>query len=418
MESAALAGSFITQDGPITIDGTTFTVNRVNTIAESTEIENSLSDLSSAGSIVLQTINGSITTATTSGNITAVGNILLSSGETDETTTAIITLNGAVSAENINLLSKDSILQNATGDISGVGIYVKADNGITMENGALTSTNNGTIVYEATSGDITLAGLNAGATTGTGKIAVIATTGNVKDILDNIPGITTHDLILKAGGDIGSLDNPIEVQVVNLSHTSGSGKTYIETNSININVADISVPVIIIQSDGAIKANVAPINSDVNPDADIIITATTGDIVINAWEGSSGRTNARNIILTAKTGSIIINCGTATQGIFASDNIILAAENGSITINGPANSAGITAGNNILISAGETDESNIADITLNTFVTSTNGNISLHAKDNIIQTAAGDLTVTAPGKTIDVLADGYVTMSDGAYQHN
>ncbi|MFA7060081.1 MAG: hypothetical protein WC156_04610, partial [Pedobacter sp.] len=93
---------------------------------------------------------------------------------------------------------------------------------------------------------------------------------------------------------------------------------------------------------------------------------------------------------------------------------ILAAENGSITINGPANSAGITAGNNILISAGETDEVNTADITLNTFVTSTNGNISLHAKDNIIQTAAGDLTVTAPGKTIDVLADGYVTMSDGA----
>jgi len=125
-------------------------------------------------------------------------------------------------------------------------------------------------------------------------------------------------------------------------------------------------------------------------------------------------TVARNIILTAKTGSIIINCGTDNQGVFASDSIILAAENGSITINGSANSAGMTAAHNILLSAGETSESSIANITLNTFVTSSTGNISVHAKDSIIQMASGDVTVNAVGATIDMSADADITMADGA----
>ncbi|MBV5341891.1 MAG: S-layer family protein, partial [Deltaproteobacteria bacterium] len=405
-------GTFITQSGPLTIDAITLTTNRVGITAATTGIETASSDLSSSGSIILQTTNGSITTTAATGDITAIGNILLGSGESTETTNADIILNGSVTGSTITLLSTDNILQNTSGDISGSGIYLKADAAITMATGAQTTTSNGTIVYEATTGDITLAELNAGTTTG--KIAIIATTGNIKDTLDTTTGITTHDLILKAGNDIGSLDNPIEVQAVNLSHKSGSGKTYIETGAINLNVADISIPTPTIQTDGTIKTDVPPIQSDTSADGDITLTATTGDIVINAWEGASGMTKAHNITLIAKTGSIIINCGTATQGIVATDSIILAAENGSITINGSANSAGMTAGNNILISAGETNEDTAADITLNTFITSTAGNISLHATDNIIQTADGDLSVTLPGTTIDVLADMDITMADGA----
>ena len=74
----------------------------------------------------------------------------------------------------------------------------------------------------------------------------------------------------------------------------------------------------------------------------------------------------------------------------------------------------MTSVNNILLSAGETVESSIANITLNTFVKSSAGNISLHAKDSIVQTATGDITVSAAGKTIDILADADITMADGA----
>ncbi|MFA7061982.1 MAG: LEPR-XLL domain-containing protein, partial [Pedobacter sp.] len=325
-------------------------------------------NLWSGADLALVTTNGFITvnggsTATT--GIVTVGNILLSSGKTSAN--ADITLNASVTSStgNISIISKDSIIQAAAGDIgtttSGKTIDLKADVAITMSDGALTQTLNGNIRYEATAGDITLGELNAG----TAWAAVIATVGSILDLATDSSAVdvTANNLILFAGTAIGESTNHLETKVVSISAKSVSGSTFI-TESDSVTVTNLSVTVNRFNSDGTTTTTTAYTQEDLVSAADLVFVTT----------------------------------------------------NGFITVGGGATSptTGINAVGNILLSAGETVEGTVADITLNASVISSGNNISLYSRDSIIQVAAGDISVTSADKTIDLKADDSIVMFDGA----
>ena len=363
--------TFITEADSVTVDDLSMSVDRVNTDGTTRVISNTQEDLSSGADLVLNTVDGSITVngGTDDAGVVATDDILLNAGETAEITDADLTVNATVTstAGNVSVISQDSIEQTATGDVftqtDGKTIDVKADDAITMQDGALTQSTNGAIRYEATTGDITLGELKTGdAGVTTGKVGVFATNGSILDRADDTSAedITAQDLILSAGTAIGEPTNHLDTQVVVISTHSGTGSTFI-TEADGVTVDDLSMSIDRVQLDGGL---------------------------VNVANGQEDLTSGADLVLNTVDGSITVNGGTDAAGIVATDDILL--------------------------NAGETDEVTDADITLNATVTSTAGNISIVSDDSITQNVDGDVFAEADGKTIDVKADDAIRMVDGA----
>ena len=406
------SGTYLTEQGDVTITALSQSANRIASSGSVTTVSSSQEDVTSGTDLVLSAPTGSIVInggADNSG-VQSGGSVLMTTGSAN--VLSDITLNSGVTGGNINLISSDTIQQNDKGTISGSDVYVKSTNGITMADGsASTATNNGSIMYESAAGDIVLTQLSSGKNSG--KIAVIATVGNIMDASGQTgTGIVARDLILNAGGAIGKITDSLGIDVANMSTKSGSGSTYLDADA-SVKITDLSQTVNVIQDNGTVVQTTTTSQNDLNESNDIILTAATGDIVIDAGTSNNGVTNVRNVNLLAKTGNIIINCGS-DKIITASNSIIMTALNGSITINGAPGSAGMTAVNDILLSAGKATGTNPASVTLNGFITSSSGNITITAVDDITQNAGGDMAVTAPGATIDLQATGAITMVDGA----
>ena len=320
------------------------------------------------GSVVLDILDGSLLVSGAITSTGTVGNILLQTAESSgegTTTNADITLNAVMtSTGNISLYSKDTIIQNAGGDITlsstGKTLDLLADAAITMVDGALSTTTSGNIRYQAAAGSVTIGQIEAGTT---GKVAIIASLGILDLAVDtSTVDITAGDLLLTAGTAIALSDNHLETSVANFSTWSKSGDTFV-AESDSISVTGVSVTVNRVGVSGS-------------------ATATTAD---------------------------------TQQGMVSTGNLVLATSNGSLTT--IASTGGISATGNILLSTGETglEIAVNADLSVNASVTSSGGNITLLSKDSVLQNHVdADISTTTLGKTIDLLADAAITMVDGA----
>ena len=237
-----------------------------------------------------------------------------------------------------------------------------------MVDGALTQSNNGNIRYEATTGDITLGELSTGtADTTIGKVAVIASTGDIFDLAEDTStvDITASDLLMTAGKGIAASGNHLETTVLNLTAKANNGSIYLdETNGVK--VRDVSLTVERVNDDGT-TTTTSPADSQ----EDLTTLAGTGNIVLNSATG--------NIVITDASDANAL--GVSATG--SSANILLNAAAGAVDIQ--------------------------------TGVMSANGNISINAGTTVSQsTSASDITALASGKTVDVKAGSGISMVDGA----
>ena len=358
-------GTFLTEKDGVTVDGVAVAVMRIlpTGSVDGTQPLSFQAEMHSGSALVLQTTDGAITTAIADGDIMATGNIMLNSGEADESSIATITLNASVLSVggNITLLAKDSITQSAiVGDITvsggGKTIDLAADDAIVMGDGALTQSTNGNIRYQAGT-NVTIELLAAGS----GNVAIYAASGSITDgdiVGDTEIDITAAALLLSAGTGIGSGSNHLETTVTTLAESAGIGGMFItESNALTA---------------GYVSFDINRVNSSAGTSA---VSSSLSDLT------TSGVGNA---VLVAITGDITLTDGADS-------------DSKGVEVNGTGN---------IRI------EAKAGAIELQSIVTTGGGNITLLASHAFTQTAAGDIITTGSG-TINVEAST-MTMADGA----
>ena len=366
---AGAGGIFLIEDTDITVG--TVTALQVQRVASSgtssaypVVADSNLSGLvtnTSGGHVILQTLNGALT-VNQAVNASGTGNILLQSR-----TTALndkdITISAAVMSGggNISVIANRSVSQASAGDIqtSSTGtIDVEAQNGsITMtdsgSDSALATTVSGNIRYKA-SINILVGGINAG----TGDVSLIATTGSVTDNGDTAVDIAGDEVRITAAIGVGSSSNHLDTAVNELAVRATSGGVFIT-----------DADAVAIDSVGVTAANRVQISGSTVAEQD--------SAVLNGTQTTSGN---GIVVHRSAAGTVTVNQAIVAHG---SGNILLEA---------------VGAGSNLL---------------LNASVSSTSGNISLLAGNNLTQAAAGNVTTGAA--TIDALAIlGTITMTNGS----
>ena len=331
-----------------------------------------VSTLAGNGSIVIRTVDGTVTvaeevSANGSGNIRIEG---VGAGRD-------VVLNEVVKSGtgNITVIAAGACIQNATGDMrtGGAGtVDVQAIGGaITMADGAEARTGGGSIRYEAHDGivlgllDARTAADRAGGTlagqASWGSVSVTANGGSITDAGGASVDVYANLLRMSATGDIGTLGtgatNAIETEAKILAARSlTDGELSI------LEATDVAV--------GPVPAlTVARVDVD----------ATTDDLADGDFmEG-----------LTSSSGG----------------GIVLRTAAGTIAVDRPVSADG--AGNVLIQSQGV-----LKNVDLNALVESGSGNISIMASGSVLQDA--NIVTTGGGGTIDVAAlGGSITMADG-----
>jgi hypothetical protein len=187
-----------------------------------------------AGSITVD--EGDVDTGTL--GVRAAGNLLLQAGAANGNTTSDIVLNADVinTTGHTSLNASHDLLQN--NDITAQGdtftINLLAANAIDMRVGASIGSNNGQILLNAASGDVTVETITAG----TAAVAVTAQLGSIIDrdaANDTTLDITAAGLILKAGNGIGfngTTLNHLDVKVTTFTANAGVGGAYVNATEL------------------------------------------------------------------------------------------------------------------------------------------------------------------------------------------
>ncbi|MFC1820403.1 hypothetical protein ACFLZG_04890, partial [Thermodesulfobacteriota bacterium] len=348
-------GINLLEDDDITVGDVSVSIDRVNadstTTVETDEIQSDLVT-SSGGSIVLRTINGSITindgTApedNTGINAEGIGNVLLQAqGDTSD-----IVLNADVrsGAGNITLYASDSVSQNETADILTLGgtinVAAMADS-VNMADNSKASTGDdilGNIRYFAQS-NVIVGGLHAGL----GKVSIIAIAGSILDGGDIFKDVIAGSLRMEAGTGIGELgsgtDNPLEISVGTntVSARSGSGGINLLEDD-DITVGDVIVVVGMVTADGTIVNITDDNQSDLMTsfNGSIVLRTLDGGIIINDGDAPENGTG----ITADGSGYILLVAGTYVDqntDIMSTDgNITVVAESGGIDMADGTNTA-------------------------------------------------------------------------------
>jgi len=288
---------------------------------------------------------------------TSDGNILYRAGDS-ATISSLITSNG-----NISVLALNNIIQSSNiVAFNGGTIDVDSSQGsLTMIDGSLSYAPEGNIRYEAF-GDVTLASL----ITTQGRVAVFSTFGDILDGGDALPEIIAKEAQLHAlNGGIGTMGgsaNPIEVVLTNLAARAGSGGMNI------VNIGDLTIG----------DSPVVPVNRVQGNGSDLPI----GGVFI------SGLTTTNNgTISLANLGSVTVQRKVTAHG---TGNVVIATATG-------------TVGSSTF---------NIANIIVNTNVSSGAGNISLLSGSDILQNKNGNV-ITLGGDITAVALDGDIVQVDG-----
>ncbi|WP_417737823.1 beta strand repeat-containing protein [Rosistilla oblonga] len=336
------------------------------------------------GSIVLRSLAGEITlnegTASTGDGAIAAdgdGNVLISAEGSGSRIVADADVTSGVG--NISLLASDSIAIN-----TDVNVTTTGDGTIDLEasTGALTMAADSTL--QTTAGDIRAASgadLTIGDIVATdADVSLISTGGSILDADpdDADVDVTAIRLRLAAAIGAGTATNAIETDVDTLSGRATSGGIQlIETDSVAID--DVEVTVQRIATDATSTDLTDALQSDLR---------TTG---------GSG-----SIALQTLDGSITLNEGTAASG----DGAISADGSGNVQINASGVDSDLIAGADIASGSGAIVIDAARDILLNADVdvttagagtidlTATTGNLTM-APTATLQSVAGDITGTA-----------------------
>ena len=384
---AGLGGLYLTETDDLIIGQlNAINVNQVGangtTLTATTDV--ALGNLASAGSLVLVTEGGALTTVASTGTVTAAGNLLLQAGGASSD----LTLNAAVTSTggHISLDAGQAVLQNADISATGAGnsIDVVAGGNVTMGAGTTTTSNNGNVRVEATAGSIVSNIITTGSGSDYGSAALIAG----QDI-DNIGGdslITASGLLLDANGTtsrIGGSGSVFNTAVDMLSASGGSGGLFVtETNGLN--VGEVSVTVERVAADAITAATTADVQEDLSTSADgaIVLTVTTGDVTIEGGTDTTGinATGTGNVRLQSTAGQLTLNAGLNA----GSGNITLLS---ALTFSQAADGDILTTDGHIYVQA-------IGDVSMAHGATSTTtaGNIR-YQSDNAL--ALGSLNTTS-----------------------
>jgi hypothetical protein len=267
------------------------------------------SDLSSAAALVLVTSAGNLSTLAAGGAISAAGNMLLqATGNASD-----ITLGGVLSntVGNTSLNAGHSVLQNANVSATGSAstIDVLAGYAITMGLGATMASNNGNILLDAATGDVTLENLAAGSA----NLAIKAVLGSIVDRDangDSAVDITGSGLLLKAGTAVGTAANAIETSVGTLTVSAAGGGIYVtESDAVSVNTVSVSVQRVNAQA----VAATTPVPA-----------LSQADLVTSAANGS--------IVLLSKAGSITLNDGAGISSTAVNVLANVQSTSGTITL--------------------------------------------------------------------------------------
>ncbi|MCA9194417.1 MAG: hypothetical protein KDB03_21755 [Planctomycetales bacterium] len=332
-----------------------------------------------AGSIFVIASNGNLTVADSAdvdadGIRTATGEILLAAFNDISLTAPVSSTSG-----NIGLIAGQSIFQLSNINTGG-DVFADAGLHITMSDGTNT-TGGAQIIYRA-DGDITLGELTAT------RVGINAG-GNILD--GNIAGVddmnvTANDLIMVAGGSIGSSDlgnpanvneNAIDTDVARLAASSGGSIYVLETDDITVDeLAGLDVTV-----------NVSRVN----------FNSTTSPISVNRTaEGLDDLTAVGNIKLVTQNGTITITMGITNVLDLAFDEFgVESTGAGDILLEARG------AGNDVITGTSAFDFAGVS---------SQGGHINLIAADSV--QVGDDLTTTGNGSIYVEAGSGAIGISD------
>lgn len=409
------------------------------------------------GKNVTLTTTNSTADIKVNGNITALGDtVTLNAGrnitDTVAGTTSIISAatltittgnnasatTGAVGASGtINYLDTDVDTINVTTGKAG-GVYILEDdavtlNNITTTNGPITITTGGaTIITDVTSttdadandisitastGNITVATVNAGATLG--DVTLVATAGSILD--DAAATVITGDVVtLTAANAVGAAGNAIDTTALSLdvSVTAAGAIVLAETDGVTLSDVDTVNGSITISAGGALTAtdvDAAGSGKDVNlstttggmvltsvtADDDITCTADAGNITI----GVVGDAGTDNISITATTGSINAAADNAAVEVTA-PTITLNAASGIGNSNNGLDISGTTITANVSGADADIDIDNTATAAVTATLTTTGDDGAAGSDILFEQTGGFALSITA------TTIDGDITVSN------
>ncbi|WCJ60221.1 hypothetical protein NXS98_03575 [Fontisphaera persica] len=373
--SATSGGIFLTNAGHLTVDTVgPVTVNRVDSDGSVPAglrlVDNALSDVvtsSGNGSIVLRTVNGSLTVNDGAAPADATGirahgtgNIRLetrTTGADDKT----LTLNAAVrsTAGRITLLSNAAITQAAAGDLLTGAATIEVESlhgGISMADGAVAQTSGGTLRYRAV-GDIVVGGL----LNGTGDVSLLAG-GSILDGGDADVDVQAARLRLVAGNGAGTGMNALDTVIAVLAARAGAGGLFLtEADALTVDALGV-MTVSRVDSDGS-----TPLALRIT-DAALTEVRTTG--------GGA-------IVLTAANGSLTVN------------QSVVADTTGNIRLAAFSNDA---------------DE---MDVMVNAAIVSGSGHVTVFANRDVRQSVVGSLTTGGGAISVDA-STGSIVMENGA----
>ncbi|MEX0331567.1 MAG: filamentous hemagglutinin N-terminal domain-containing protein [Puniceicoccaceae bacterium] len=423
MAAVAASGStYVYESDAVTI-GTVapVTVNRV-------ALESTIVDVTDAADLVGSTALVNAKTETINGTLTVDDPVLATTGDVQlaaNGTGSDLDINDTVtSGQHTTLLARNSVLQSANVTAGGTIDAEAFDNSILMDPNVVSDANDANIRYTAAI-DVELGILDAG----TGDISVIADTGSIRDVQDDLvdrdgDGFATNtartvniignDLRLDAQGSIGEVDDPIDTSVDQMAAVAATGSTYVyETDALTIGtVAPVTVNRVALEStiadvtDGAdlvgstaeVNAKTETINGTLTVDDPVL--AITGDAQLAA----NGTGNDLDINATVTSGRHTTLLGRddilQSANVTAGGTIDAEAFDGSILMD--PNVVSDADDDNIRYTAQVDVELGILDAgTGNVAVTATTGSIRDVQDDLVDRDADGFATNTS--RTVNIL---------------
>ena len=405
------------------------TVNRValeSTIADVTDSAD-LVGVTAATNAKVETIDGTMTVddavAATSGDVLLAANG--TGGDDDLVVNAAVT-----SGDNMSLLARDSVLQNAniTSDTDGtednIGtIDVEAFSGsIIMDGDAVALTDNDNIRYTAEV-DAGLGILNAG----DAYVSVIARTGRIYDAQGDTVGVDSEGFATQTGdprvvniiasgmrvsaaldlNDDGGTVDPLDTSLNTIAGTVGQSIYIYETDDLTIGtVPAVPVERVALESTTATVTDAAPV-SGLDAGTNAKIETIDGTLTVDAFVNATDR----DILLAANgAGSNLDINDTVTSGrhttLLARNDILQSA---NVTAGGTIDAQAYTG--SILMDpdvVSDADDNNIryaaeVDVELGILDAGT-GNINVYANTGNIHDVQDDL--------VDVDGDGFATNTD------
>ena len=171
----------------------------------------------------------------------------------------------------------------------------------------------------------------------------------------------------------------------------------------------MSVGVGIGSEDNHLETTVATLSANALSATAGIFVTETDDVTVDTVDVTTNRVGLDGTASAMAT--------VSQEDVVTSADLVIKTTHGAITVEGGVDAIGVTATGDILIQSGELGEDpdvNDDHIILNASIVSATGAINLDAADDLIQNSAGDVTASGSGQTIDILAEGDITLNAGA----